>query len=150
MDDAPGPTSATYQHWGLPADGMLEPNSRHICGVATYSQSADSPTAFGWSDADCAMRLPFMCKRMPRGAYVYISPDADALSASGGSFEVAKPGGLVSSLAGGGAGTGRRPPPAKLQAAAGIRAAATAAAAAAAAAGEDYGYEEGGSRLVAT
>jgi hypothetical protein len=126
LDDSPAPVASAYQHWGLemPSES-LEPNSNASCAVGNYSQSADSPPAFGWSDADCALRLPFMCRKLPRGAFVYISESSNVSTANGaGSFEVATPGGLlgVGSVKAGSAvitpgGTtaapAKRPPPSK-------------------------------------
>jgi hypothetical protein len=126
LDGSPTPTDNTYQHWGLelPSE-VFEPNANASCAVGNYSQSADSPSAFGWSDAACGLRLPFMCRKQPRGAYVYISQGTNASVSNGtGSFEVATPGGLVTvgpgkagavAITPGGttAATAKRPPPAK-------------------------------------
>jgi hypothetical protein len=95
LDDAPPPTGSAYQHWGVDLyDGSSEPNSQGNCVVANYSQSADSPATFGWSDTRCNQKLPFMCRRMPPGAYVYII-SANSSDATGAAFEVAQPGGVI-------------------------------------------------------
>jgi hypothetical protein len=58
----PGPTDATYMHWGR--DGVVsEPNNAtgsELCGVANVSQAYSG--AWGWSDARCSMSAPFMCR----------------------------------------------------------------------------------------
>jgi hypothetical protein len=56
----------TYTHWGTdPDDGSKEPNNLdapELCGAANSSQVYDNPEAWGWSDARCSKKLPFICK----------------------------------------------------------------------------------------
>jgi hypothetical protein len=52
-----------YTNWGMPADGRREPNNRQPpedCGAADMAQLANG--AGGWADANCQVKLTFMCK----------------------------------------------------------------------------------------
>jgi hypothetical protein len=65
-DFSPVSGPGTYTHWGTdPDDGTKEPNNLNapeLCGAANASQVYDNPEAWGWSDAHCTRRLPFICK----------------------------------------------------------------------------------------
>lgn len=61
----PAPSTATYLHWGRvkPADISVEPDNffgMENCGVANYSSAYGG--AFGWSDCQCNVTAPFMCR----------------------------------------------------------------------------------------
>jgi hypothetical protein len=81
-DFSPGPGGGSYSHWGfsLP-DYKPEPDNasgQELCAAANASQRYDQPEAWGWSDARCSRALPFMCRAMPPGAYVYVSNATNA------------------------------------------------------------------------
>jgi hypothetical protein len=69
--DEPG----AYAHWGTVKQGMIkEPNNlttSELCAVANYSQSYSF--VYGWSDANCSLLLPAMCKVPTPGMYAYVS-----------------------------------------------------------------------------
>lgn len=81
LDGLPSPSSSNYVHWGtnMP-DGVKEPNNasprrNEFCAAANYSQSFDSPFAWGWADNPCTAQLPFVCKAQPPGsAFGFVSP----------------------------------------------------------------------------
>jgi hypothetical protein len=52
-----------YTNWGMSPDGRPEPNNRQPpedCGAANMTQLANG--AGGWADANCQVKLPFICK----------------------------------------------------------------------------------------
>jgi hypothetical protein len=62
-------SSPVYMHWGTYIADLdpptPEPNNlagQEFCGGANSSEAWGAEQAFGWSDEDCEMRLPFMCK----------------------------------------------------------------------------------------
>jgi hypothetical protein len=59
------PTTGSYIHWGRvrPANTSLQPDNFYMaenCGVANASETFVG--AFGWSDCQCNITAPFMCK----------------------------------------------------------------------------------------
>jgi hypothetical protein len=69
LDFLPPPGRSTYQHWGTLtlANGKsrVEPNNLappEACAAANASQAYDDPAAWGWADANCALKLPSICK----------------------------------------------------------------------------------------
>ncbi len=57
-------SNAAYKHWG-----MDEPNNDpalQLCGAGNYTQAYGN--AWGWADANCGTKLPFICKMIPFGA----------------------------------------------------------------------------------
>jgi hypothetical protein len=61
----PAPSTANYIHWGrvLPSNIALEPDNHFTmenCGVANYTERFGG--AFGWSDTQCNITAPFMCR----------------------------------------------------------------------------------------
>jgi hypothetical protein len=69
LDFLPPPSRTTYQHWGTLMLGngksRAEPNNLYpseACAVANASQAFDDPAAWGWADASCGLRLPYICK----------------------------------------------------------------------------------------
>ncbi len=71
---APAPSNETYSHWGIGSDSIQEPNNtlgNENCVVANFSQTFDTPAAWGWADTQCDQRFSFMCRKALPGAYVY-------------------------------------------------------------------------------
>jgi hypothetical protein len=69
LDFLPAPSLRSYQHWGsiTLATGRAVPEPNNLgppetCAVANASQAFDEPAAWGWADANCGLRLPFICK----------------------------------------------------------------------------------------
>ncbi len=58
--------SGAYKHWGAFVSGgrnISEPNNiagSETCGAGNMTQSYAQ--AAGWADADCNLKLPFMCE----------------------------------------------------------------------------------------
>ncbi len=62
VPDLAGP-GKVYTNWGVSPDGRAEPNNRfppENCGASNMSQLANG--AGGWADANCQVKLPFICK----------------------------------------------------------------------------------------
>jgi hypothetical protein len=55
--------------------GLQEPNNferkPELCAAANASQTYSM--AWGWADQNCGVKMPFMCKKLQPGAYVYTS-----------------------------------------------------------------------------
>jgi hypothetical protein len=66
----PNPEGTAYKHWGayvVSGRNLSEPNNlagTETCGAGNLTQSYGQ--ASGWADADCNLKLPFMC-RIRRG-----------------------------------------------------------------------------------
>jgi hypothetical protein len=76
LDGTPGPDNMTYLHWGtMSPQGLQEPNNferkPELCAAANASQTYSM--AWGWADQNCGVKMPFMCKKLQPGAYVYTS-----------------------------------------------------------------------------
>ena len=71
LDFLPPPSKSTYTHWGTltlsTGRGRPEPNNLvppEVCAAANASQAFDEPSAWGWADAPCGIRLPYICKTL--------------------------------------------------------------------------------------
>ncbi len=71
LDYLPPPSKATYQHWGtlMMGNGRSRPEPNNLvapelCAAANASQAYDEPSTWGWADANCTIRMPFMCKTL--------------------------------------------------------------------------------------
>jgi hypothetical protein len=61
----PPPTTGSYIHWGRvrPSNLALQPDNFYTmenCGVANYTETFVD--AFGWSDCQCNLTAPFICR----------------------------------------------------------------------------------------
>jgi hypothetical protein len=66
-DYSPAPSADSYMHWGTDDNGVDEPNNVYApenCAASNYSQAFGQPSAWGWSDARCRTKLPFICRTM--------------------------------------------------------------------------------------
>ncbi len=65
LDQSAGaPGQGAYTHWGR-AGGLPEPNNlrgSENCGLANASQTYGA--AWGWSDSNCRISAPFICKSL--------------------------------------------------------------------------------------
>lgn len=68
----PVAAGSNYTRWGTAQDGEQEPNNRRgraggpqeLCAAANATLSGGQPLPMVWSDAECGLRLPFMCRQI--------------------------------------------------------------------------------------
>jgi hypothetical protein len=71
--------ATSYTHWGTTVpDYVPEPSKNASCSVANASEAFERPSAWGWSDGDCSMLFPFICRKAAPDAYVYVSNTTSA------------------------------------------------------------------------